>query len=72
MKGEAEVDPRLQTLGTRAEDWPQLPTETEIYILPDGTVVVADMPMELAELVSELGEVLPCEIAATEGLSGNG
>ncbi|MCB0064325.1 MAG: hypothetical protein KDE19_19510 [Caldilineaceae bacterium] len=35
-------------------EWPALPTETEIYILPNGEVVVADLPAELAELVAEL------------------
>lgn len=42
--------------------WPLLPTETEIYILPDGRVVVADLPAELAPLVAALGSVEPCEI----------
>jgi hypothetical protein len=35
--------------------WPALPTETEIYILPDGRVIVADLPAELAPLLAELG-----------------
>lgn len=34
--------------------WPLLPTETEIYLLPDGRVVIADMPIELLDLVTEL------------------
>ncbi len=42
--------------------WPALPTETEIYILPDGRVVVADMPIELASLLAELGPVEPCAV----------
>lgn len=54
------------------EEWPELPTETEIYILPDGTVVVADMPTELADLVSELGTVLPCEIPADAQVGQDG
>ncbi len=37
--------------------WTALPTETEIYILPDGCVVVADLPAELAALVEALGKV---------------
>jgi hypothetical protein len=43
--------------GTEGElpPWPALPTETEIYILPDGRVIVADLPAELAPLVAELG-----------------
>lgn len=28
--------------------WDNLPTETEIYILPTGEIVVADLPDELA------------------------
>jgi hypothetical protein len=34
----------------QVEDDPfaQLPTETEIYILPSGEIVVADLPVELA------------------------
>lgn len=42
--------------------WPQLPVETEIYILPDGRVVVADLPAELATILPRLGLVEPCEI----------
>ena len=34
--------------------WPALPTETEIYILPNGEIVVADLPAELAASLSEL------------------
>ena len=32
-------------------DWPKFPTETEIYILPDGRIIVADLPAELAGLL---------------------
>lgn len=28
--------------------WPEMPVETEIYILPNGEVVIADLPAELA------------------------
>ena len=42
--------------------WPPLPTETEIYILPDGTVVFADLPAELASLATDLGNARPGEI----------
>jgi hypothetical protein len=42
------------------------PTETEIYILPDGRVIVADLPAELAPLVEQLGEAEPCEIAPVD------
>lgn len=37
-------------------------TETEIYLTADGQVIVADLPMELADLMLMLGEVQPCEI----------
>ena len=39
------------------------PVETEIYILPDGRIVIADLPAELARPLSQLGPVLPCEIS---------
>ena len=41
--------------------WPQLPNETEIYILPDGQVIIADLPAELMGLAAELGQVQPCQ-----------
>lgn len=44
-------------------EWPALPTETEIYILPDGRVVIADMPAELAPLAAQLGIVDACALA---------
>ena len=47
-----------------ADAWPALPTETEIYILPDGRVVIADLPAELAGLAAGLGAVEACEIDA--------
>lgn len=39
-----------------------MPTETEIYILPDGRVVIADLPLELAQLVAQLGAPEACEV----------
>lgn len=45
------------------EPWPELPTETEIYILPSGEVVVADLPAELAALITQIGSV---QIATAE------
>ena len=44
-----------------------MPTETEIYILPDGQVVIADLPAELSDLVVRLGDVDACaaELDAT-------
>jgi hypothetical protein len=47
-----------------------LPVETDIYVLPDGRVVVADLPAELASLVAELGAAEPCEIGPDVGRSG--
>lgn len=44
-------------------DWPALLTETDIFILPDGRVVVADLPTELAALTQALGTLESCEIA---------
>lgn len=44
------------------DSFPALPTETEIYILPDGRVVIADLPVELAGLATQLGLPEPCEI----------
>lgn len=42
----------------------RFPTETEIYLLPDGTVVIADLPEELAPLVAALGRPDACHIDA--------
>lgn len=46
--------------------WPGLPTETEIYILPDGRVIIADLPAELADLAAALG---PTEPSALEPMA---
>jgi hypothetical protein len=50
--------------------WPALPTETEIYLLPDGRVVIADLPAELASLIEQLGrllqETMPSEAGETD------
>lgn len=42
---------------TEVIDWPALPTETEIYILPDGRIVIADLPAEFALCLPDLGLV---------------
>ncbi len=55
---EAEHASPATPLQGDAETWPTLPTETEIYILPDGRVVVADLPAELRELPARLGSML--------------
>lgn len=49
-----------------AGDWPPLPTETEIYILPGGQVIFADLPAELAALAAELGRIQPCAVEPEE------
>ena len=41
---------------TESAGWPLFPVETEIYILPDGRVIVADLPAELASLLTALGQ----------------
>ena len=46
----------------RADEWPSLPTETELYILPDGQVVIADLPVELQPLLAALGRPVASEI----------
>jgi hypothetical protein len=38
--------------------------ETDIYILPDGRIIVADLPAELADRLAQLGHVEPCEITS--------
>ncbi|MEX1019885.1 MAG: hypothetical protein WDZ49_09520 [Litorilinea sp.] len=37
---------------TSGDPFAALPTETEIYILPGGEIVIADLPAELAGLLS--------------------
>lgn len=39
------------------DSWPLMPTETEIYILPNGEIIVADLPTELAEQLAQLQTV---------------
>ena len=48
----------------------ELPVETEIYILPNGQIVIADLPAELQPLLEHIGpeNVHPC---ATENAQGN-
>ena len=55
------------TPGPASQAWPALPTETEIYILPDGRVVIADLPGELASLVQELGPTEPSAVDEQPG-----
>jgi len=43
-----------------------LPVETEIYILPDGRVIVADLPAELASLLAALGLPAAADGAVTD------
>lgn len=50
----ADAQSASQTNVDAADAWPLLPTETEIYLLPTGEVVVADLPAELATLMAQL------------------
>jgi hypothetical protein len=45
--------------------WPALPTETEIYILPNGEIVVADLPAELAAQLAQLTQLTQSETLLT-------
>jgi hypothetical protein len=58
----------MSTLATETElePWPLLPVETEIYILPDGRVVVADLPVELAPLIEALSVTSPVPTPAVD------
>lgn len=56
-----EVDAEASELKTGS-----LPIETDIYILPDGRVVIADLPAELLEATSRLGQPEPYEIGDYE------
>lgn len=60
--GDAESDAQ----GAGVDTWPAMPVETEIYLLPDGRIVVADLPMELADLLAALGQVEPCGVPTNE------
>jgi hypothetical protein len=55
MLPSAPIDPVANVDGADTS-WPAMPTETEIYIMPDGRIVIADLPAELAPLLAELGE----------------
>lgn len=57
------------TLESEHADSFQMPVETEIYILPDGRVIVADLPAGLAQLPSALGTAE--ETTATEPVGGS-
>jgi hypothetical protein len=48
------------------------PTETEIYLLPDGRVVVADLPAELVALVAALGPAEPCAVPPPDDIAAAG
>lgn len=54
--------PASPSARVEVERFPALPTETEIYILPDGRVVIADLPVELASLAANLGVPEYCAI----------
>jgi hypothetical protein len=45
----------------------RMPVETEIYILPNGEIVVADLPVELAALLSASTVPAPSAEASADG-----
>lgn len=47
---------QAQPAGVEAISWP---TEAEIFILPNGEVIFADLPGELTRLVQRLGPIEP-------------
>lgn len=49
----------------QAQPWPAFPTETDIYLLPDGRVIIADLPVELTDLAAALGTAEPCALTPT-------
>lgn len=51
------------------EAWPTLPTETEIYILPNGEIVVADLPAELAAHLNILSPTSSHQVCDVESPS---
>lgn len=65
-KKQLQIENEKLKIENKAVNWPKMPTETEIYILPDGTVVVTDLPVELQLILTELGEITPCEIPPTK------
>ncbi len=52
----------MSTTNLNAAATSSFTTETEIYLTPDGRIVIADLPAELVELVASWGQVEPCEI----------
>ncbi len=70
MLPSAPIDP---VTGAEVADtsWPAMPTETEIYILPDGQIVIADLPAELASILAELGEAEPYTLPAAAASSND-
>lgn len=60
--GDVPADPGLA--------FPPLPVETEIYILPTGEIVVADLPRELAQELADQG-LLPPQLSSTVASNGS-
>jgi hypothetical protein len=50
------------------EETALFPIETEIYILPDGRVIFADLPAEMADLASQLGSMEPSAVELDDSL----
>lgn len=48
------------------------PTETEIYLLPSGEVIIADLPIELLSLTKELGAAVASGVTDVPGEQAQG
>lgn len=57
------MSPSPPAEGRAEANLPLLPVETDIYILPDGRVVIADLPANLSRLATALGAPEACEVA---------
>lgn len=64
LPGHASTPERAR--GDRPPEGWTLPIETDIFILPDGRVVIADLPAELVEATTRIGYCEPCEISDHE------
>ena len=62
MPASPSTSPEPAPAGMPDDGWAALPTETDIYLLPDGRVVIADLPAELAALARALGPAEPCAV----------
>ena len=63
MPASPSTSPEAAPAGVADDVWAALPTETDIYLLPDGRVVIADLPAELTDLAHALGRAEPCAVS---------